>query len=47
MLDFVNYLLYKLNEDRVWSELSVKAAMRGLEEEEWPDYGDQDLKEQW
>ena len=47
VLDFVNYLLYKLDEDRMWAAVSVKAAMRGLEEEEWPEYHDEDLKEQW
>ncbi|MBN1979696.1 MAG: DUF2281 domain-containing protein [Anaerolineae bacterium] len=47
VLDFVDYLLYKSREDREWVELSVRMAVRGLESEEWPDYGDEDLKEQW
>lgn len=48
VLDFVDYLLYRSRrEERSWSQLSVMAALRGLEEEEWPNYGDQDLKERW
>jgi hypothetical protein len=39
VLDFVDYLLYKSREDREWAELSVRMAVRGLESEEWPDYG--------
>ena len=47
VLDFVDYLIYKSGEDREWFEMSVRMAMRGLEGEEWPEYGDEDLKERW
>jgi len=48
VLDFVDYLLYKSRqEDVLWSKLSLTSALRGLEDEEWPDYDDQDLKEKW
>lgn len=48
VLDFVDYLLYKSRqEDMVWSRLSLTLALRGLEDEEWPDYSAQDLKERW
>jgi hypothetical protein len=47
VLDFVDYLLHKSKEDREWVELSVRAAVRGLEDEQWPEYGDEDLKERW
>ncbi len=48
VLNFVDYLLHKSRQEDVsWSELSVTMALKGLEDEEWPDYGDQDLKEQW
>ncbi|MBC8265290.1 MAG: hypothetical protein H8E47_14350 [Anaerolineales bacterium] len=48
VLDFVDYLLYKSRqEDVLWSKLSLTSALRGLEDEEWPDYDDQDLKERW
>jgi len=48
VLDFVNYLLYKSRpEDVLWSKLSLTSALRGLEDEEWPEYNMQDLKERW
>jgi len=48
VLDFVDYLLHKSRqEDVLWSKLSLTSALRGLEDEEWPDYDDQDLKERW
>ncbi len=48
VLDFVDYLLYKSRqEDVLWSKLSLTSALRGLEDEEWPDYDTQDLKERW
>lgn len=48
VLDFVDYLLYKSRqEDVLWSKLSLTSALRGLEDEEWPDYDDQALKERW
>ena len=48
VLDFVDYLLQKSRqEDVLWSKLSLRWALRGLEDEEWPEYDAQDLKEKW
>ena len=48
VLDFVESLARKLREeDTVWSELSLRAAMRGLKDEAWPEYGEEDFKEKW
>lgn len=49
VLDFVEYLTQKLRkeEDDEWSQLSMAAALRGLEEEKWPQYNEGDLKEKW
>ncbi len=48
VLDFIEYLAQKLRqEDARWSELSLGAAFRGLEEDAWPEYSEQDLKEKW
>lgn len=51
VLDFVEYLLQKAEretaeeEQHDWSDLSVSAAMRGMEEEDEPLYSDADLKQ--
>lgn len=46
VLDFVDYLLQRSRqEDVLWSKLSLRWALRGLEDEEWPEYDAQDLKE--
>lgn len=48
VLAFVEALTQKLRkEDVEWSQLSVAAALRGLEEETWPQYNERDLKEKW
>jgi len=48
VLDFVEYLAQKRRqEDTGWTAFSLKAALRGLENETWPEYGPQDFKEQW
>lgn len=48
VLDFVGYLSHKLRqEDRSWSESSIRSALRGMEDEEWPEYSDEDFKEKW
>jgi len=48
VLDFVEHLVLKLREeDADWSELSLRAAMRGMENEPTPEYGDGDFKEKW
>lgn len=50
VLDFVEYLLTKAEHDapnresETWSDLSLKAAMRGMEDEEAPSYTMADLK---
>lgn len=45
VLDFVDYLLQKSRqEDVLWSQLSLRWALRGLEDEAWPEYNAQDLK---
>jgi hypothetical protein len=48
VLDFVDYLLQRSRqEDVLWCKLSLRWALRGLEDEEWPEYDVQDLKEKW
>jgi hypothetical protein len=38
VLDFVDYLLQRSRqEDVLWSKLSLRWALRGLEDEEWPE----------
>jgi hypothetical protein len=46
VLDFVDYLLQRSRQEAVlWSKLSLQWALRGLEDEEWPEYDAQGLKE--
>jgi hypothetical protein len=51
VLDFVEYLLLKVEgetaqpDERVWSNLSLALAMRGMEDENTPNYTIADLKE--
>lgn len=48
VLDFVECLAHKLQKENAgWSELSVAAALRGLEDEVWPEYRYEDMKEKW
>jgi len=48
VLDFVDYLLQRCRlEDVLCSKLSLRWALRDLEDEEWPEYAAQDLKEKW
>ena len=48
VLDFVDYLLQRSRqEDVLWSKLSLRWALRGLEDEEWPEYDAQELREKW
>jgi len=48
VLDFIEYLTRKLRrEDTAWSEMSLANALRGMEEDVFPDYGESDLKERW
>ncbi len=50
VLDFVEYLLAKAEreirrrEERAWSDLSLRSAMRGMEDEYTPTYTASDLK---
>ena len=46
VLDFVDYLLQRSRpEDLLWSKLSLRWAIRDLDDEEWPKYDAQDLNE--
>lgn len=46
VLDFVDYLLSRSRqEDMLWSKLSLRWALRGMEDEEWPEYSTQDIEE--
>lgn len=48
VLDFVDYMLHRSRrEDLLWSKLSLRWALRGTEDEEWPEYSTQDMKETW
>jgi hypothetical protein len=48
VLDFVDYLLDRSRqEDETWSKLSLRWALRDAEDEVWPDYGPEDVKESW
>ena len=48
VLDFVEYLAHRLRqEDLKWSEFSLAAAARGLEEDAWPEYREEDFIEKW
>jgi hypothetical protein len=48
VLSFVDYLFYKSRqEEQSWMDMSLRAALRGLEDEVWPDYDVQDLQERW
>lgn len=48
VLEFIEYLVQKLRqEDARWSELSLGSALRGLEDDAWPEYNEEDLKEKW
>ena len=48
VLDFVEYLSHKFRqEDLDWSELSMRCALRGMEDEEGPEYSEDDCTERW
>lgn len=53
VLDFVSFLRTRLvtrksrKDDIQWSEFSIANALRGMEHEAGPEYGDADLKERW
>jgi len=48
VLHYVDYVLFRASqEDALWMAQSIRTALRGLEDEDWPDYGIDDLQEQW
>jgi hypothetical protein len=53
VLHFVEFLSQKaqereaVSEEEQWSEFSLSEAMRGLEDEDLPEYTEADLKEKW
>jgi hypothetical protein len=53
ILDFVEFVAQKaerqnaLEENRQWTDFSLAQAMKGLEDEETPEYTEADLKEKW
>ena len=48
VLHFVEYLIRKpRQEDDEWATWSLQSALRGLEDEVWPEYNDEDFKERW
>ena len=53
VLHFVEFLSQKAmrgeaeNEENLWADFSLAQAMRGLEDDDTPEYTEADLKEQW
>lgn len=53
ILDFVEFIAQKaekqnaLEENWQWTDFSLAQAMKGLENEETPEYTEADLKEKW
>ena len=48
VLSFVEFVSQRDRvEDDAWSEMSLAGALRGLDDERWPDYTDADLKDHW
>ncbi len=53
VLDFIEFLSQKLangeaaSEDDKWQRFSLAQAMKGLEDEDSPEYSEADLKERW
>jgi len=53
VLDFVEFVAQKADrqnlseEDEQWTKFSLSQAMKGLEDEDVPEYTDADLKEKW
>lgn len=53
VLHFVEFLSQKAQrgeteiEEKVWADFSLTQAMRGLEDDDTPEYTEADLKEQW
>jgi len=53
VLDFIGYLKTKhgaaeqASEEREWFSLSLDSALKGIEHDTFPDYGETDLVERW
>lgn len=48
VLDFVEQLARQLRqEDYDWASWSLQVAVRGMENDVWPEYGEMDFKEKW
>jgi hypothetical protein len=53
VLDFVEFLLKKTKngdsrkEDTEWRDFSLAGALRGMEDDDFPDYTEADFKEKW
>ncbi len=53
VLDFIEFVAQKAEkqnlaeEDEQWTNFSLTQAMKGLEDEDIPEYTDADLKERW
>ena len=51
VLDFIGYLKLKKTEHskatEEWTRFSIKSALRGLEDDLFPEYGEADFKEVW
>ena len=53
VLDFIEFLSQKVtngeaaSEDAAWQRFSLAQAMKGLDDEESPEYSEADLKERW
>ena len=48
VLDFVEFLAHRLRQEEMrWADLSMRAALRGMEDEVWPEYREEHFKEKW
>ena len=48
VLDFVEFLAARRqSEDRQWTDLSLRSALSGMEDDLWPEYQDSDFTERW
>jgi len=48
VLNYVNYISFRARQDDLtWMSYAIQAALRGIEDDEWPDYGLHDLQERW
>ncbi|MGI8668983.1 MAG: DUF2281 domain-containing protein [Aridibacter sp.] len=51
VLHFIEFLTQRFeqeaDEDKQWSDFSLAQSMKGLENDELPEYTEEDLKEKW